>query len=71
MSEAAEKLWYYNKAGTVEKPGPFTDEELTRLIWQGILTGEDYIWMMDLDEWLKVGDSIYSIYLEKPEQESR
>ncbi len=67
MSETTEKLWYYNKAGSTEKPGPFSDEELTKLIWQGILTGEDLIWMVDLDEWLKIGDSIYSVYLEKNE----
>ena len=65
MSEQSEKLWYYNKAGETGKVGPFTDEELIRLIWQGILSGDDYIWMVDLDEWLKLGDTIYSSYIEK------
>ena len=45
MSEAG-KFWYYNKAGDTEKYGPYTDDELIRLIRQGILTENDYIDVM-------------------------
>lgn len=62
MSEAG-KFWYYNKAGDTEKFGPYTDDELIRLIRQGILTENDYIWMMDLEDWLRLGNSIYSSYI--------
>ncbi len=61
-----EKLWYYTK-GDGEKYGPFSDVELIRLIQQGILTEEDYIWMVDLEEWLLIGNSIYSFYIKQEE----
>ena len=57
-----DKIWYYTR-GDGEKYGPYSDTELVKLIQQGILTGEDYIWMMDLDQWILIGDSIYSFYL--------
>ena len=60
------KVWYYTLDGE-EKYGPFSDEELVKLMNQGILTGNHYIWMTDLDEWVKVEDSIYSFYLPKVE----
>ena len=55
------KIWYYTK-GDGNKFGPFTDEELIKLLKQEILTVDDYIWMMDLDEWIKIGDTIDSEY---------
>ncbi|MBR2825137.1 MAG: DUF4339 domain-containing protein [Solobacterium sp.] len=60
------KIWYYTK-GDGNKFGPFTDEELIKLLKQEILTVDDYIWMMDLDEWIKIGDTIYSEYCKKDE----
>lgn len=63
-----EKLWYYTK-GDGEKYGPYTDQELIRLIQQGILGADDYIWMVDLEEWLLIGNTIYSFYLEKVEKQ--
>ena len=60
------KIWYYTK-GDGNKYGPYTDEELVKLIKQDILTQNDYIWMMDLDEWIKIGDTIYSEYCKKDE----
>jgi hypothetical protein len=57
-----DKIWYYMKSDTT-KYGPYSEEELTALIRQGILTGSDYIWMTDLTEWIKVADSIYAMYL--------
>lgn len=57
-----EKIWYYQKSDGA-KYGPYTDEELRRLIVNGILSGDDRIWMVDFDSWIKIGDSIYSAYL--------
>lgn len=57
-----DKIWYYTK-GDGEKYGPYTEEELMKLIQQGILTGEDYIWTTYLEEWVLVGNTIYSEYL--------
>ncbi len=59
-----DKVWYYTK-GDGNKYGPYTDEELVKLIRQEILVEDDYIWMMDLDEWVRIGDTIYSIYFTK------
>ncbi|MBR2066780.1 MAG: DUF4339 domain-containing protein [Solobacterium sp.] len=58
-----DKVWYYMKRDR-KKYGPYSDEELIRLIQNEILEGEDYIWMPDLQSWLCIKDSIYSIYLE-------
>lgn len=57
-----DKIWFYTK-GDGQKYGPYTDEELVKLIKQEILEAEDFIWMTDLDEWVKIGDTIYSYYL--------
>ena len=57
-----DKIWYYMKSDR-QKYGPYTDAELINLIKQGILTAEDYIWMPDLTNWLKIGNSIYAEYL--------
>lgn len=57
-----EKIWFYTK-GDREKYGPYTDGELVKLIQQEILTEKDLIWMVDLDHWIAIGDSIYSFYL--------
>lgn len=59
-----EKVWYYTKNGQ-DKFGPYSEEELVKLIQQGILIKEDQIWMMDLEEWIAIGDSIYSFYFEQ------
>lgn len=59
-----DKVWYYTK-GDGNKYGPYTDEELVKLIRQEILVEDDYIWMMDLDEWVRIGDTIYSVYFTK------
>ena len=59
-----DKIWYYTR-GDGQKYGPYTDEDLIKLIRQGILEGEDYIWTTDLDEWVQIKETIYSIYLEE------
>ncbi len=64
MSENSteEKVWYYAKPDG-SKYGPYTEDELIRLLKNGILTENDYIWMMDFENWMKIGESIYSFYL--------
>ena len=59
-----DKIWSYTR-GDGQRYGPYTDEDLIKLIRQGILEGEDYIWTTDLDEWVQIKDTIYSIYLEE------
>ena len=59
-----DKIWYYTR-GDGQRYGPYTDEDLIKLIRQGILEGEDYIWTTDLDEWVQIKDTMYSIYLEE------
>ena len=56
------KVWYYTLDGS-DKPGPFSDDELVRLIQQNIVTADHYIWMVDLSAWIPVRDSIYAFYL--------
>ncbi|MBW9212452.1 MULTISPECIES: DUF4339 domain-containing protein [Terrabacteria group] len=58
-----DKIWYYLNHSAKEKLGPYTDEELIKLLNQGIVDVDDYIWMKDFENWLKVEDSIYSIYI--------
>jgi hypothetical protein len=59
-----EKIWYYAKPDG-SKFGPYTDGELVKLLQNGILTKDDFIWMTDFESWMKIGNSIYSYYLEK------
>ncbi len=59
-----EKVWYYTR-GDGQKYGPYTDSDLIKLITQGILEGEDYIWTTDLENWVQIKDTIYCIYIEE------
>ncbi len=61
-ADNSDKVWYYAKEDG-QKYGPYTDEELIKLIRNGILSENDLIWMTDLDDWISVGNSIYSFYL--------
>ncbi len=61
-ADNSDKVWYYAKDDG-QKYGPYTDEELIKLIRNGILNENDLIWMTDLDDWISVGNSIYSFYL--------
>lgn len=56
------KVWFYMKEDK-KKNGPFSDEELVKLIKNEIIEENDKIWMTDLDEWITISDSIYSVYL--------
>jgi len=57
-----DKVWYYMKSDR-EKYGPYSDGELVNLIKQEILGPDDYIWMTEMEGWVRVGDSVYSFYL--------
>ena len=59
-----EKVWYYTR-GDGQKYGPYTDSDLIKLITQGILEGEDYIWTTDLENWVQIKDTIYCTYIEE------
>ena len=59
-----EKIWYYAKPDG-SKFGPYTEEELVKPLKNGILTKDDFIWMTDFENWMNIGNSIYSYYLEK------
>ena len=63
-----EKVWYYMKPDK-SKYGPYSDAELAALIRQEILLEDDYIWMTEMTGWLKIKNSIYSIYLPTKEEE--
>lgn len=58
-----EKVWYYMRRSDRQKLGPYTDIELVKLINQEIILPLDYIWMPDLENWIRVDQSIYSIYI--------
>lgn len=63
-----DKIWYYMKKDK-SKYGPYADNELFALIHQGIIEADEYIWMPEMKGWLKVENSIYSIYLPTEENE--
>lgn len=59
-----DKVWYYKQEdGT--KYGPYSEDELIRMIKVGVLNENDMIWMVDFDNWMRLGDSIYSFYLDQ------
>lgn len=62
-----DKVWYYCKEDG-KKFGPFSDSELCSLIKNGILAGDDQIWMPEFTEWLRIRDTIYSGFLENSEE---
>ena len=59
-----DKIWDYAKPDG-SKFGPYTEEELIKLLKNGILTADDFIWMTEFENWMNIGNSIYSYYLEK------
>ena len=63
-----EKVWYYMKKDK-SKYGPYSDNELCALIHQGIIDANEWIWMPDMKGWLKVANSIYSVYLPETEDD--
>ena len=51
-----EKVWYYMKKDK-SKYGPYSDN------------ANEWIWMPDMKGWLKVANSIYSVYLPETEDD--
>lgn len=67
MEAENERVWYYAiQDGT--KYGPYTDGELVKLIRNGILHENDGIWMVHFDGWVRLGDSIYNVYMPHGEE---
>ncbi len=58
------EIWYYMKKDRT-KHGPVSEEALIRLLQNGTIEPDEYIWMQDLSAWLKVCNSIYSFYLQE------
>lgn len=59
-----DKIWYYKRRGSAnEKFGPYSEDELINMIRKGIIDPLDQIWMVDMDDWIVLKDSIYSFYL--------
>jgi len=59
-----DKIWYYKRRGNGgEKFGPYSEDELINMIRKGIIDPLDQIWMVDMDDWIVLKDSIYSFYL--------
>ncbi|HCY06215.1 MAG: DUF4339 domain-containing protein [Erysipelotrichaceae bacterium] len=56
-----DKTWYYFKNN--QKEGPFTENEIIKLIQHQIIEGDDYIWMLDLNDWVLLKNSLFSIYM--------
>ncbi len=57
------KVWFYLKEE--KKEGPFSDEEIIKLIKMEIITENDDIWMTKMNDWMKLKDTIYSFYIQK------
>lgn len=66
MEFSNEQVWYYAKKDG-SKFGPYTEVELIKLIKNELIQPSDYIWETDLDAWLKLEDTIYSIYCSSPQ----
>lgn len=62
-----DKVWYVRSSK--RKGGPFTEEELIRLIRQEIVNEEYEIWNPDMEKWMRLIDSVYSFYMPIKENE--
>lgn len=60
-----DKIWYVRS--TKRKGGPFTEEELIRLIRQEIVNEEYEIWNPDMEKWMRLVDSVYCFYIPSKE----
>ena len=56
-----DKTWYYLKNN--QKEGPFTENEIIKLIQHQIIKVDDYIWMLDLNDWVLLKNSLFSLYM--------
>lgn len=56
-----DKIWYVRSSK--RKGGPFTEEELIRLIRQEIIDEEYEIWNPEMKAWMRLVDSVYCFYI--------
>lgn len=56
-----DKIWYVRSSK--RKGGPFTEEELIRLIRQEIIDEEYEIWNPEMKSWMRLVDSVYCFYM--------
>lgn len=61
-----DKIWYVRSSK--RKGGPFTEDELIRLIRQEIVDEEYEIWNPDMEKWMRLIDSVYSFYIPVKEE---
>ncbi len=62
-----DKIWYVRSSK--RKGGPFTEDELIRLIRQEIVDEEYEIWNPDMEKWMRLVDSVYSFYIPVKEEQ--
>lgn len=62
-----DKIWYVRSSK--RKGGPFTEEELIRLIRQEIIDEEYEIWNPEMKSWMRLIDSVYSFYIPEKDME--
>ncbi|MFV0479181.1 MAG: DUF4339 domain-containing protein [Anaerorhabdus sp.] len=60
-----DKVWYVKSPK--RKGGPFTEEELIKLISAEIIDKEYEIWAEGMEQWISLEDSVYCFYM--PEKE--
>lgn len=56
-----DKKWFFeNDKG---KEGPFTETEFIQMIENNIIGKNNLIWTFDLQNWIKLQDSVYVFYI--------
>lgn len=61
-----DKVWYVRSS--TRKGGPFTENELIKLIRQEIVNEEYEIWNTDMANWMKLTDTVYCFYIPKNDE---
>lgn len=61
-----EQIFYYRT--TTKQEGPFTEEEMIRMIQTGLIDAECEMLILEMENWIKLKDSIYSFYMPKEKQ---
>ncbi len=62
-----EKVWYVKSS--LKKGGPFTEDDFIKLIKHEIIDDSYEIWMLEMKEWVRLVDSVYSFYMPMKEIE--
>lgn len=61
-----DKVWYVRSS--TRKGGPFTENELIKLIRQEIVNEDYEIWNTDMSNWMKLIDTVYSFYIPEKDE---